>query len=154
MSGFRAQSVLHILLQHHRFKNGRQNGRGRFEQTAQALCRDLEQHRAIPREGRGASDTTLQHGLLTKGVAFAQSGKNGAGVFVRHPDGSRLDEIKLVGRFAGFEKNLALFEPDFVKCAAHDNKGGGEVSCMVRMTVDLRMPLRPGGMFLTSLEIT
>ena len=129
MSGFRTKSVLHILLQHHRLKNGRQNGRRRFEQTPQALGRDLEQNGAIPCERRSTADTALQHGLLSKGVAFFQSRKNSACVFVSHPNGARLDEVKLVSGFARFEKNLALFELDFVECTAHGNNGGGEVSC-------------------------
>ena len=154
MSGFRTKSVLHILLEHHRLKNGRQNGRGRFEQTPKTFGCDLEQNGAFPCKRRGAADTALQHGLLTKRVAFFQSRKNGTRVFIGHPNGARLNEVQLVSGFTRFEKNLALFELDFVECTAHGNNGGGEVSCMVRMTVDLRIPFRPGGMFFTSLEIT
>lgn len=154
MSGFRTESVLHVLLQHHGFKNSRQNGRRRFEQTPKTFGRDFEQNCAIACKGCGAADTTLQHGLLTKRVAFFQSRKNSACVFVGHPNGARLNEVKLVSGVTRFEKNLALFELDFVECTAHGNNGGGEVSCMVRMTVDLRMPFKPGGMFFTSLEIT
>ena len=154
MSDFRAQSVLHVLLQHHGFKNSRQNGRCRFEQPPQTFGRDLQQNRAITREGCGPTNTALQHRLLTKRIAFTQSRENGAGVFVGHLNAARLNKVKLVSGFAGFEQNLALFEPDFVESTAHDNKGGGEVSCKVRMTVDLRIPFKPGGMFFTSLEIT
>ena len=153
MAGFRTQRVLHVLRQHHGFKHRRQNRRSRFEHAAQALRRDLKKDRAIACQRRRSADTALQHGLFTKRVALMQSGEYGTRIFVRHLNGARLDEVELVGGFARLEKYFALFEPNFVK-SAHDSNGGGVVSCSVRMTVDLRMPLSPGGMFLTNLEIT
>jgi len=152
MSSFRTQSILHILLEHHGFKDSSQNWRSRFEQVSKALGRDLQQNRTITSDSCGTPNAALQHRLFTERVTLAQSRKNSSGVFVGHLNAARLNEVQLVSRFAGFEKNLALFEPDFIK--THCNKGGGEVSCNVRMTMDLRIPLRPGGMLFISIEIT
>lgn len=147
-----SQRVLHVLLKHQSFKCRRQDGGSCFQNVAQALGRDFQADGRFRCGGGGAPDAALQHGLLTKRIACLQSGKDNTGVFVTHVDAARLNEVELVRRGPGFEEDLSFFELYFVK-GIHINTAGGVSSLSVRMTVDFRMPRKPGGMFLTILEI-
>jgi len=56
MSSFRTQSIVHVLLQHHGFKNSGQNWRSRFQQRPKVFRGDFQQNCTVTRDGRGAPD--------------------------------------------------------------------------------------------------